>query len=89
MVEIMLHAHQYVPTRSEIKQVNISSGDTASVTEMQMHHLIFGGDQLTAARARGAKKSRVNSTTLDKRLSGLEPCVEDWHAKVILLQVLL
>lgn len=57
MVEIMLHAHQYVPTRHEIKQVNILSGDVATVTEMEMHHLVFGGDQLTAARARGAKKS--------------------------------
>ena len=87
MVEIMLHAHQYVPTRSKIKQVDVLTGETASVTEVQMHSVMFGGDQLTAARARGAKKSRANSTTLDKCLSGLEPYVQDWHAKVIFLEV--
>ena len=49
-----------------------------------MYGVMFGGDQLTAARARGAKKSRANSTTC---LSGLEPYVQDWHAKVIFHEV--
>ena len=81
MVEIMLHAHQYVPTRSKVKQVDISTGETVFVTEVQMHQLMFGRDQLTVVRARGAKKNQANSTTLDKCLNGLEPYIQDWHPK--------
>ena len=86
MVDIMLHAHQYVPTRTVTKSP--TDNNSAPVTEMQMHKILFGGDQLTVARARGAKKSRKNSTTSDKRLEGLVPCIEDWHAKVILIEVI-
>lgn len=46
-----------------------------------------GGDQLTAARGRGSKRIRSNSTRGKDRLEGLEPIIEDWHAKVCLLGV--
>lgn len=69
-----------------MKQTIVSSTGE-SVTEIQMYNLLFGGDQLTVARARGAKKTRKNSTSLDKCLDGLIPCIEDWHAKVVLLEV--
>ena len=52
-----------------------------------MQRVPFGGDQLTKARARGAKKTRMNSTSAEQRLDGLIPCVEDWHTKLVLIEV--
>ncbi len=58
---------------------------------MYVKHLctqyFLGGDQLIAARARAAIKTRVNSLTCDTRLDGLVLCAEDWHTKVNLLDV--
>ena len=51
------------------------------------HHVLFGGDQMTCARVRGAQKIRANSTTGRARLEGFVPVVEDWHAKVCFMQV--
>lgn len=42
---------------------------------------------MTAARARGSQRIRSNSETGRARLEGLQPVVEDWHAKVVLLGV--
>jgi len=52
-------------------------------------HILFGGDQLTVARARGAQGILSNSHTGFDRLEGLVPVVEDWHAKVCILEVIL
>lgn len=81
MVKIMLHAHGYVPCKKYTEE----NGE--SKEELQMYQLLFGGDQMTAVRARAAKKSRQNSTDDSLCLDGLLPCIEDWHAKVILLEV--
>jgi len=48
---------------------------------------LFGGDQLTCARARSAKRHRQDSATPLEKLDGLEPVVEDWHAKMRLFEV--
>ena len=42
---------------------------------------------MTAARARGSQRVRSNSERGKDRLEGLQPVVEDWHAKVALLGV--
>ena len=52
-----------------------------------MEKLLFGGDRLTVARARAAKKRRINSTSSDKCLDSLIPCIEDWHTKLALIEV--
>lgn len=52
-----------------------------------LHTSLAGGDQLTAARARGSQQIRCNSERGKDRLEGLQPVVEDWHAKVCLLGV--
>ena len=88
MVEIMANYHQYVPKlRTEKAETIDSTGEAVVLTIHQFHHLLFGGDQLTAARARGAQKIRSNSETALGRLAGLVPNVEDWHAKVCLIEV--
>ena len=51
------------------------------------HKILFGGDQLTVARARGSQRIRINSETGVDRLQGLVPVAEDWHTLVILLGV--
>lgn len=47
----------------------------------------FGGDQLTACRARKCQSVRVNSTTATDSLRGLVPFASDWHAKVVFMEV--
>ena len=52
-----------------------------------LHKIIFGGDLLTAVRAKGAQRIRQNSERPVGRLEGFIPVAEDWHAKVALLEV--
>ena len=85
MVDIMTHLHQYVPSVD-------SSEDTAtslykSSDRVKFRRVLFGGDQLTAARARSSKKHMANGKTPDERLEGLIPTIEDWHTKACLLGV--
>ena len=42
---------------------------------------------MTAARARGSQRIRDNSYTGKSRLEGLQPVVEDFHAKMCFLGV--
>ena len=49
--------------------------------------VLFGGDQLTAERARGAQRSRRSELQPKEQLRGLIPVATDWHAKQCLLQV--
>ena len=44
--------------------------------------MLFGGDQLTAERARSSRQAGSNSDNAKGRLEGLVPVVEDWHSKV-------
>ncbi len=90
MVEIMSHLHRYVPGFEYTKQVVIpSTQETTEVHEATLHSILIGGDQLTAARARGSKKVMVNAATRAKRLEGIVPVAEDWHTKLNLLGVCL
>ena len=52
---------------------------------MAFHRILFGGNQLTAKRARGKVRIRKNSTNSADRLEGLLPVSEDWHTKVVFL----
>ncbi len=88
MVDIMTHLHQYVPAVEYTNSVFIpSTGETVQVQHAAFHRVLFGGDQLTVARGRGAQKARVNSVSPQARLDGLIPCAEDWHTKLNLLGV--
>ena len=52
------------------------------LSRASIHPILIGGDQLTACRARGAKKAKVNSFEAESRLDGLIPVAEDWHARL-------
>ena len=88
MVEIMSILHQYVPKIEFTEECFISSiCETIQVPNVFIHPIIIGGDQLTAARGRGAKKAKVHADSPTSRLEGLVPVAEDWHTKVTLLGV--
>lgn len=87
MVEIMLHTQQYVPTLSKMLEVEVPGDSNVTVKVDHFHNILFGGDQLTVARARGAQRIRENSTDGTGRLEGLVPVCEDWHARVALVSV--
>ena len=59
--------------------------DTVHVPHALLHPIILGGDQLTAARGRGAKKAKVHADIPASRLEGLIPAAENWHTKVNLV----
>ena len=67
MVEIMSHLHQYVPTVTYLENFSIQGmGVSVQVPRAKLDKILFGGDQLTAARARGAQRIRMNSTSPKK-----------------------
>ena len=67
-----------------LKSLEIS---TVTVKADHFHNILFGGDQLTMDRARGAQHVRENSVDGVGRLEGLVPVCEDWHARVTLQSV--
>lgn len=84
----MTTLQRYVPTSSEDQLFSIPGSDElVAVRVDHFHHILLGGDQLTAARARGAQRIRANSETKVGRLKGLIPVVGDWHAKGCFLAV--
>ena len=80
MIEIMQELHKNVP----IKCVIVDGVQRDEVIES----CLFGGDQLTVARARSAKRHRQDSATSVERLDGLVPVVEDWHTKMCWFEVI-
>ena len=87
MVDIMTEAQKYVPTISKLLQIEVAGESTVTVKADHFHNILFGGDQLTVARARGAQHVRENSVDGVGRLEGLVPVCEDWHARVTLQSV--
>ena len=79
MIDKMHTLHHYVPIISEESE--------GAPCRSAVYKVLFGGDQLTAARARGCHDQRLNSDTITGQLQGLLPVAEDWHTSVTLLSV--
>ena len=60
---------------------------SSQCSEVSLFPILFSGDQLTVARGRGAKRAKVNLPSPISRFDGLVPVCEDWHTKVVLLEV--
>ena len=73
MAEITEHLQQYVPSKRTTESLVMSGSEPVTLQMDNFQHILFGGDQLTAARARGAQGILSNSNTLCKRLEGLVP----------------
>lgn len=84
----MQNLHKYVPTKLHQKTYHLHDKDMVC-DEGHNHKILFGGDQLTVCRSRGAQATRSNddSTLHASRLDGLVPVTEDWHARMTLLRV--
>lgn len=89
MIEILTDLHQYVPVREFTREVFIpSTSQVVTTQEAVLNKVLFGGDQLTTARARGAIRPMSNASTAAKRLEGFIPVSEDWHTQLTLLGVI-
>ena len=87
MIKILTHIHRYVPAVEHETEVEISNAAPLSVSSVVTHLILFGGEQLTVARVRGAQDAKCNSVSANKRFDGLVPVLEDWHTKVVILEV--
>ena len=88
MIDVLANLQQYVPVKSvEDEIVDSCNGEVVKIVADEFHYVLFGGDQLTAERATGAKRSINNENRGYDRLEGLVPVIEDWHAKVCFLKV--
>ena len=64
-----------------------STNDSVKLNIIKYRRILFGGDQLTSCRARSIQRTMRTSDTPELRCSGLLPVTEDWHCKVVLLEV--
>lgn len=88
MIKILSHVQQYVPNIDCSNKCFIPSRmEYVDKPESVLHKKLFGGDQLTAARARGAQLAMSNSKTAMKRFNGVIPVIKDWHTEVLLYEV--
>ena len=71
MIETFQIIHKYIPEKP-----NGELDDT-----------IFGGDLLTCERCMNAREDMRDAPTALKRLTGLEPVIEDFHTYGNFLQV--
>ena len=88
MTEILQHVQKYVPLKTVERELILPNEEIIKYTEEHYAVTLLGGDQLTVARARGVQRIRRNSIKSEDKLEGLFPVVEDWHAKMCLLQVI-
>lgn len=78
---------KYVPKQDIVESTILPNGDIKRSNSQDMWEVLVGGDQLTAARIRGAQSIRINSHDALSKLRGVHPVVEDWHARLTLLKV--
>ena len=87
MCVIMSELQRYCPFLSFPRVVGLPSGDTLPSKDVKCHEILFGGDQLTRARAVSAIRIRAGHDEVKDQLTGLVPVIEDWHARQTLLKV--
>ena len=86
MADIMDSFNQYVPSEESITNLNLN-GVEYTYDNSKLMQILFFGDQLTVARARGAATLREPQKKCLDRLEGFVPAIADWHARMCLLQV--
>lgn len=77
----------YVLVSVRVSECTCSESTCYFISSVIMYGYYVGGDQMTVSRVRGMRRIRSNSARGKDRLEGLYPMVEDWHAKVIFLEV--
>lgn len=87
MVQILSHLHQYIPSVSFTTKTTLDTGEVVEKEKANIHRIIIGGDQLTAARIRAGQRAKENGQTPVKKLEGIVAAIEDWHSKANFLGV--
>ena len=86
MAQIMDGFNQYIPSEESLQTLNVNGTDH-TYDGSKLMQILFFGDQLTVARARGASTLREPQMKCLDRLEGFVPTIADWHARMCLLQV--
>lgn len=90
MAKILEELHKsYVPTQPSEGSIILPSGHTKAIDNTRFFKILFGGDQLTVARARGTAALRATHDRPVDKLDGIIPVIEDWHARMTLMKVTL
>ena len=87
MGKILSHYMSLVPTMALQQEISLPNGATIEIDNTQFFPILFGGDQLTVARIRGAQALRDTHDNAVDRLQGVIPVIEDWHARMALMKV--
>lgn len=87
MSKILEHFMKYVPTLTKEGEITLPNASKVPFDDTHFFTLLLGGDQLTATRIRGTQALRVTQDNACDRLQGLIPVVEDWHARMALVDV--
>ena len=83
MIQILSHLHQYVPVMEYDEDLFVPSiNEEVTIPKALFSPVLLGEDQLTAARARGAKKAKVSADIPLKGLEGIVPAAEDCDKKM-------
>ena len=79
---------QYVPDVTiDDSVVDPETDERIIIRSQKLRPVLFGGDQLTAERMHGCRRTRSNATNTAEKLQGLLPVIEDWYSKVALWKV--
>ena len=70
-----------------MREHQMSTGESSTVTDTFCHRVLMGGDQLTSMRGRGAQSIRQNGGDAITCLEGLHMFSLDWHTKMNFLEV--
>ena len=87
MNNILQHFMKYVPTLTREGEMPLPDENVFTFDDTTFSKILFGGDQLTAARMRGTQTLLVLTTTPTDRLEGVIPVLEDWHSRMALVDV--
>ena len=78
--------NRYVPSEKSSSSV-IMNGSQYMYDNSKLIQVLFFGDQLTVARARGAAVLREPQKSKLDKLEGFVPSIVDWHTRMCFLQV--
>ena len=76
-----------IPTINVDGQLLLPNGSVEEFDDSRFHSILFGGDQLTVARIRGAQSIRATHAKKVDRFEGIVPVIEDWHSRMTFMKV--
>ena len=84
---ILHHFMKYVPTLTREGEMPLPDENIFTLDDTTFSNILFGGDQLTAARMRETQALIILPKTLTDRLDGVIPVLEDWYSRMALVDV--